>query len=304
MVVSRISTYLQNQQSLQTLQTAAQNIALSTFQITTGNKAQNLSQVAKDSNQILTLGDVTTRAGVYQNNITSANNQLQSMESVLNNMLNILQDASSTATLGSNENDASTRASLAPKLQSLVQSFYAAMQIQFNGKYLFSGSNGLTSPIAGNGTSTPYNNAQASSQWYQGDGDLPTVVTGPGTSLQYGVLGNDQAFQDMKTGLEALWYGLQNNSTTDMDSGIALLQNARSAVSSLLGEVGGQISALNLDSTNNTAQTQFIQNQLDSLQKVDVSQAITQFSQQQATMQASMALITQVNRLSLLDFLK
>lgn len=303
-MIARISTFLQNQDSLKALQTASAGLALSTYQITSGDKAKQLSDLATDANQILSLSDVQARAKVFGNNITGAQNQLKSTESVLNNLLSLLEDANSTATLGRNENDASTRASLAPKLASLTQSFYSALQTQFNGRYIFSGQNGLTSPIAGSGNPTAYNLAQPSSTWYKGDGDLPTTVTGPGTSLDFGVLGNDPAFQDLKTGLEAIWYGLQNNSTTDMDSGIALLKNARSEVSSLLGQVGGQLSSLNLQSDNNDAQSQFIQTQLDGIQKVDVSDAMTKFSQQQATLQASMAIITQVNRLSLLDFIR
>ncbi|HEX2859739.1 MAG TPA: flagellin [Alphaproteobacteria bacterium] len=303
-MIARISTFLQNQDSLRSMQTATAGLALSTYQITSGDKARQLADVSNDANQILSLTDVQARAKVYSNNITGAQNQLKSAESVLTNLLSLLEDATSSATLGRNENDAATRASLAPKLESLTQSFYSALQTQFNGRYIFSGQNGLTSPIAGSGTATAYNDAQPSTAWYMGDNDLPGTVTGPGTSLNFGVLGNDPAFQDMKAGLEAIWYGLQNNSTTDMDSGIALLKNARSGVSSLLGEVGGQLSSLSLVSDNNDAQSQFIQTQLDGLQKVDVSDAMTKFSQQAATLQASMAIITQVNRLSLLDFLR
>lgn len=303
-MITRIATYFQNQNSLRNLQQSNEGLALTSYQITTGNKARSLSDVASDSNQILGLRDVLQRTDVYQSNITSAKNVLQSAENALAGMVDMLSEAASTATLGRNENSAATRASLAPKAQAIADTFYNLFKTQFQGTYVFSGMNGTEAPVAGNATAAAYPGDPLTTTWYEGDSTPPNVVIGPNATLQYGVPGNDEAFAQIKAGLEALIYGLQNNSLTDLDSAVTALENARTGLAVLQGEVGGQINTLDQVNTRHGNQKQFLQEQLDSLDKADLSDALTTFSQQQAQMEASMLIITNVNQLSLLDFLR
>ncbi len=108
----------------------------------------------------------------------------------------------------------------------------------------------------------------------------------------------------MKAGLEALWYGLENNDVGNMDSAITALATAQEGMSGLLGQIGGQINNLDLQKTRHENNKIFIQERADNIEKVDISEALTQFSQEQATLQASMMVISRVNSLSLLDFLR
>ncbi|MBI1308354.1 MAG: hypothetical protein GC129_00650 [Proteobacteria bacterium] len=303
-MVSRIATNYQNQSTLRNLQLANQGLSLTSYQITTGLKAQTLSDIPSQAYQLLSLRDVQSKTQTYLDNVSSAQNQLNAVESTLQQMTDLLSDAISTATLGRNENSADTRATLVPKVQSLADSFYTLFKSQYNGTYLFSGSDSATSPINGSASAAAYPGTPVPTTWYQGDDTLHAVVTGPGTTLSYGVLGNDAAFADLKAGIESLWYGLQNNNETEMDNSIAALNAAKDGLSGLLGEVGGQLNTVQLVQQRQTTQQQFLTNQVDDLEKVDVSQAITQFSQQQATMQASMAIISKVDQLSLLDYLR
>jgi len=302
-MVARISTNYLDQTSLRNLQTASQGMALTSYQITTGLKSQYLSDDAANSARILTLQDVQGKTETYLSNLSGAQNILNSVESALQQMSDLLSDASALATTGGNESSAETRATLAPKAQSLAESFYTLFNTQFNGQYVFSGSNAQQSPITGTAAATPYPGSPVPTTWYQGDTQLPSVVSGAGTTVQYGVTGNDPAFADMKSGLEALWYGLQNNNMTEVNNAISALGSAKTQISSLLGQVGGQLNTISLVSDRHTNQLNLVKNQLDDLQNVDAADALTQFSQQQATLQASMLIISKVNQLSLLDYL-
>lgn len=303
-MVTRIATYFQNQNSLRGLQTANEGLALTSYQVTSGNKGRRLADTAADSAQILNLRDVLSRTDVYQGNITTATNRLKSAENALSGMTDLLSEAASVATLGRNENSASTRASLAPKAQAIADTFYNLFKTKFEGKFIFSGSDGDDEPITGSATATTFPGIPLTTTWYNGDTNEPSVITGPGSTLSYGATGDEEAFAGLKAGLEALWYGLENNSLADIDNAVSTLQTVRSDLSVLQGRIGGQINTLDQLGTRHDNQSQFLQEQLDGLEKVDVSQALTTFSQQQATLEASMLIITQVNQLSLLDFLR
>ena len=199
--MTRIATYFQNQSSLRSLQQANEGMALSTYQITTGNKSNKLADLSSDINQILTLREVLRQNETYTANITNAKNFLSSTESALSGITDLLSEASATATLGRNENSASTRASLAPKAQSLAEAFYNLMNTQFNGTYVFSGQQGTQGPLSGTASATPFPGAPVPTTYYQGDTDPVTTVTGPASTTSFGILGNEEAFAEIKAGL-------------------------------------------------------------------------------------------------------
>lgn len=302
--MTRIATAYQNQTTLRTLQQASQGMALSSYQVSTGLRAQKISDYNAQTNKVLTLRDVSNRTEVYMGNLKNAENTIKATEGAIQQMVDLLSDAVSTATLGRNENSANTRAALAPKAQSLAESFYTLFKTQYNGAYLFSGSNGQTPPTNTSAQATAYPGSPVPTTYYQGDEQLPAVITGPGTTAQFGVLGNDPALADLKAGLEALWQGLQTNNVTEIDNAVSALNAAKTGLTTLQGQVGGQLNTLELVKDRHETQQTFLTSQLDDLEKVDVSEAITRFSQQQATLEASSALITRINSLSLLDFLR
>ncbi|MCA3244412.1 MAG: hypothetical protein INF43_03780 [Alphaproteobacteria bacterium] len=302
--MSRIATYFQNQTTLRTLQNASQGLSLASYQVSTGLKAQRVSDFDADTNRVLTLRDVQERTNIYLGNLTNASNTVKATEGALQQLSDLIGDAISTATLGRNENSANTRQTLAPKAQSMAESFYTLFKTQYNGAYLFSGSNGQTAPTNTNAAATSFPGAPVPTTYYQGDNQLPAIMTGNGTTLEYGVLGNDPALANLKAGLEALWQGLQTNNVTEIDNAVSALNQAKTGISTLLGRVGGQINTLDLVKERHETQQTFLKDQLDSLEKVDVSEAIMRVNQQQATLEASSALITRINGLTLLDFLR
>lgn len=304
-MVARIATASQNLATLRTLQQSNASMALSTYQITTGLKSRTLSDDSGNSQRLLTLQDVQTRTNTYISSLASAKNQLTASESALQQMSDLLAEASSLATTGRNENSADTRATLAPKAQALAESFYSLFNTQFNGQYLFSGSNAGTAPINTTATATAFPGEPLdSSTWYTGDTQPPTVVNGPGTTLEYGVLGNNDAFAKLKTGLEGLWYGLANNNVTEIDTAISTLTSAKTQLSGVISNVGGQMNNVEQFTERYTNQKTFLKQSVDDIAKVDVSEALTTFSQQSATLQASMMIISQANQVSLLNYLR
>ena len=303
-MVSRIATSSQNAATLRNLQNSNASMALSAYQITTGLKSRMLSDDAGNASRLLTLRDVQTRTATYMSNLTSANQQLKAGESALQQMTDLLGEATSLATTARNENSESTRATLAPKAQALVEGFYSLFNTQYNGQYLFSGSNANISPMGDSPTATPFGGYPLDTTWYQGDSQLATVVSGAQTTLEYGVAGDSDAFAQLKSGLEALWYGLQNNNVTEIDNSISVLNSAKTSLSSMVSDIGGQMNSVNQQVDRYTTQQTFITDSIDGVEKVDVSEALTNFSTQSATLQASMLVLTKLNQTSLLDYLR
>jgi flagellar hook-associated protein 3 FlgL len=302
-MVERVATGFQNQTSLRQLRQTQVDINKSTFQITTGQVSNRLRDLSASSNELLNLGDLKKNTDMYLSNITTAENRLKSTESSLQGMNDLLSEARQLSTLARNENTAETRASLAPKAQSLAETFYSILKTKFDGRFIFSGQNGGEPPTNDVATATAFPGSPVPTTYYIGDSVKPAIISGPGITTEYGITGDEAGIAEIKASLEALWFGLENNSLGDIDNAISTLDSAQDDIASLLGTVGGQLNSMEQLTERHTNTGQFLQEQIDEIDKVDISEAITRFSQQQATLEASMMIITQVNRLSLLDFL-
>lgn len=299
----RVTTNYQNQNSLRQLQDANEKIALSSYQITTGNKAEKLSQLSGEAYSLLNMKDIQSNTDSYLTNIDTATQRLRATETALTQMTDLLSEAAQVYTAGRNENSADTRAALAPEAQALAESFYGIFKTEFDNQYIFSGSNGTQAPINGTAAAAVYPGDPLPTTYYQGDSRQQQIITGAGTTQSYGITGDNEAFAYLKSGLEALMYGLENNDTTEIDNAVAALEKSQDALSNSLGNIGGQINSLNLISERHNNQQSFLNEQIEDIEKVDVTEALTEFTQQQATLEASMLTITRINQISLLDFL-
>ena len=300
----RIATGFLNRQTLLSMQENNAALAKSTYQITSGLKAQKFSEISEDVTQLLNLQDLQLNNDQYVKNLNLVNSRLKSMESSLSNMSDILVQAANLYTLGRNENTAETRATLAPQAEGLAESFNSLFQTKYNGRYIFSGAAGERPPATVSPTANTAPGFPAPTAYYNGDTQLPQVVSATGIVEEYGVTGDHPAFANMKAGLEALWYGLENNSETDIDAAINYLNDAQTEISTLLGEVGGQQASFELLINNHENTNIFLQDRIDELEKADVAEATTKFSQQSAALQASMLVITRLSNLTILDYLR
>ena len=302
-MVSRVSTGYQNDMSLRQLQKTQVEIEKTTYQITTGYKGNDLLSYSSDLNSLLNIYDLQNNTQMYLNNITTAQGRLESTESALNSLTDLLSSAANLWTIASNENSSDVQATLAPQAESLTETFYNVFNTKFDGRYIFSGQNGAETPTNDIPTATAFPGSPVPTTYYKGDSDVPSIISGPGLTSAYGISGDETGIAQVKAGLEALWYGLENGSKSDIDDAISVLTDAQNEISSLLGEVGGQMDSLFQLATRHESQATFLQQKADELDKVDVTEAMTEFTQQQAVLEASMAIITKINRVSLLDYL-
>jgi flagellar hook-associated protein 3 FlgL len=302
-MVTRVSTAFSQQSALLQMQKSNSSLSLLTHQVSSGLKARRFEELSSDTAQLLNLKDVTKNASVYIQNISTAQSRLTAQEGALNSLSELIVEAANLWTLGRNENSAEVRASMAPKAEGLAESFYEIFKTKFDGKYIFSGQASEQEPITASPAPSLFPGDPPPTAYYTGDPARPIVITGPGNTQTYGVTGDDLGFARLKAGLETLWFGLQNNSVPDIDGAIDLLEQAQRDVSDLLGEVGGQINGLNLVSQRHESNVIFLQDRVDELEKVDITEALTKFSQEESTLEASMLVLSRLSSISLLNYI-
>jgi flagellar hook-associated protein 3 FlgL len=302
-MVTRVATAYSQQSAVLQMQKSNSSLALLTHQVSSGLKARRFEDLASDTNQLLNLKDVTKNSAVYVKNIDTAQSRLTAQEGALGTLSELIVEAANLWTLGRNENSAEVRATMAPKAEGLAESFYEVFKTKFDGKYIFSGQASEQEPITASPAASLFPGDPPPTAYYTGDTAKPIVITGPGNTQTYGVTGDDMAFARLKAGLETLWFGLQNDSVPDIDGAIDLLEQAQRDVSDLLGQVGGQINGLNLVADRHEGNIVFLQERVDELEKVDITEALSKFSQEEATLEASMLVLARLSNISLLDYI-
>lgn len=299
----RVATSTINQNAIDQIQKSNVSLSKTTFQVTSGLKAERFEDIAADASQLLNLQDLRGLNEQYIKNMDSVNSRLKAMENALQGMNDLIIEAANLWTLGRNENTAEVRANLAPKAEGLAESFYSLFKTKYDGNYIFSGAAGDRPPLSGTPAANTSPPVPAPTTYYNGDSQKMIVITTIGVTEEYGVTGDDAGFANMKAGLEGLWFGLANNSESDIDGAIDLLNQAQTEISNMLGEVGGQQASFDLLSSRHENTNLFLTEQIDNLEKVDIAEAMTRFTQEQTVLEASMSVTAQLNRLSLLDFI-
>lgn len=300
----RVSTFTQYNTSLSQLQTSNSSLSDLAYQITSGYKGSTLQDYAKEANQLLTLRDFTSSSNIYINNIDKMSTRLKATEDALESMQELLLEASSLRTQANSETSPEARAAMAPEAQGIAESIYAILNTQYEGRYLFSGQASEDAPTTQSATANPATGLPAPTTYYTGATERQQSLVSSGTLQSYGATGDNEAFANAIAGIEALWYGLENDSDTDIQGAIQLLEAAEDSLNNLVGEIGGAINGLNLTKDRHENAILFTNERIDSLEKVDVSEALTQYAQMQTQLEASMTIMTEMSSLSLLDFMR
>lgn len=302
--MTRIATYYRQTQTLGQIQKASVNLDTTSYQLTSGLKARRYEEIAGDTNQLLTLKNLTQHNNTYIKNIDAVQSRLSATENAVQSLADLLVDAANLATQGRNELSPEVRATLAPKAKGLLDTFYNILNSKFEGRYLFSGQASEAPPTSTVATPNPFAGDPPPTTYYIGDTQRMIVIDGPGTTTEYGITGDHEAFARTKAGLEALWFGLENNSLADIDGAIDLLQGAQKDVATALGDIGGTMNGLDLIKDRHSNTNVFVKTRVDELEKADTAKASIEFAQQEVVLEASLSITTRLLQISLLNYLR
>jgi flagellar hook-associated protein 3 len=117
-------------------------------QLTTGYRFQLPSQDPTAANQVINLQNLVARKTQLQTNLTSVQSYLSATDTALTSVANLLTDARSTAAgvVGSTSTDAQ-RTAASQQINQILQQLVNTGNQQFNGRYLFAGSDTALQPF-------------------------------------------------------------------------------------------------------------------------------------------------------------
>lgn len=271
-------------------------------QLATGRRVLTPSDDPVASARALEVTQSQSRNTQYGTNRGYAKDSLVAVDSTLSSVTELLQNVKTTAISAGNGNlSDSERASIATALQSnLDQLMGLANTRDAQGNYLFSGFQTTTPAFAQTATGVQYQGDQGQ-RLIQVDASRQMAVSSQGQAVFQG------GGQDMFKTLNDLITQLNTPGTTGLSTALATgdsnLLLALNNVSSVRSSVGSRLQELDaLDSAGSDKNLQYSQT-LSNLQDLDYTQALTDLSKQQMTLEAAQKSFVQVSGLSLFKLL-
>ena len=288
--------------NLADLQRANAAVAKASLQVSTGNRLQRPSDDPQAVQKALNLrGDLAATAQ-YMDTANASQGWAQATDDALADINDVLQRAREAVVQGGNGTmSQKDRNDIATQIDQLIGQAKASGNATFDGQYIFAGQKTDTAPYDPDGADT-----------YNGDTGSIIRTIGPGVSVQLNgsmgsVLGNGsdgkalQVLRDIAThlrgGTAADTNALRTTDLAAIDASMADVSTARAEAGALSNRLTTAANRL----TDLQASTEKVRS---GVEYVDLAEAISQLSSQQAVYQAALqATGSGLSQRTLMDFL-
>ncbi|HYZ82247.1 MAG TPA: flagellar hook-associated protein FlgL [Solirubrobacteraceae bacterium] len=300
----RITTQMTTAGVLANINNVQSQLATTQQQLSTGLRINQPSDDPYGASLAIQLKNDMAGLSNYQASVTDGTAWASAADTSLTNVMSMLQRAQELTVQAANGNESSTDlSSTADEIDQLAEAMKQEANAQYNGQYIFSGTATGTAPYSSSTGDTFQGNTGAVTRTIGPNSDLQVNVDisgllGSGTSAADGKLLDTlrTISADLRSGNSAGIADLSGNQLTN-------LQNSLSSLEQLQANVGATQNRLTLAGTRleglQTSDTAALSNDED----VNMAQAITTFSSEQAAFTAALKAGANIVQSSLMDFL-
>jgi flagellar hook-associated protein 3 FlgL len=262
------------------------NIAALQEQLATGQALNKPSDNPAAVTQVLALSGQASQLTSWQTNAETATSWLGTANDTANSVLESMQSAQTLLlqSLNQGAQDPTTYQALGDQLKGVVSNLLGLSNTQYEGRPIFAGTSASSQAYDANGN-------------YLGNGDVPTVVIGPGSGSGQAVglsvpgtsmfgTGASNVFATLNAAATALQSGAPTSAelNTALDALNATISSAQQA-SAVLGDSSQQVASV---SSSLTTQIASVQSDQANLEDVNIATVTTQLDSETTNYQAAL----------------
>ncbi len=241
----------------------------------------------------------------FQSNVDDGTGWLNTSDTALSQMSDVLQRARELLVQAGNDTTGqSARSAIADEIDQLTDSVKQEANVQYAGKYIFSGT----------ATSAPPYTLGTASDRYAGDGGTVTRTIGPQVQVPinsdiHSLLGDGQAAGDgklldtLRNIADNLRGGTQADSDALRGTDLQQLDTNLDALDEIRADVGARTNRLALATSRLSGLQDNTTQLLSDTEDADMAGTVTQYTTQQAAYNAALRAGANIVQVSLLDFL-
>jgi flagellar hook-associated protein 3 FlgL len=309
-MMTRISTFTQQSAVLDQTMRRQSTVAISQNQVSTGKKADSYSGYGAEVSALISARALKSRTDAYGNTVSRLGSRLEQVDIHVGAVGDVAKTLKQSILDGlALENGASFDVSLENGFQSLVRSLNA----QHNGEYLFGDAKINAKPVNVS-TLTDLATAASAADVFDIDSGKATTRVADGQDVEHGILANEMAeavvkvFRDIKLYHDDVLTGpltgaLNSTQITFLETKLKELQKAIDGVSGFEQQNGLRQKQIEELGTYHSERKLGLEKLVSDIEDVDIADAISKLQNDQTALQASYRVLSQVNRVSLNDYL-
>ena len=303
--MTRVANFAQHQRNLAHILNAQARLTTGQIQISSGKISQQYSGISRDARQLVNAEMSLARTAQFVKNNQTIDQRLQTMETNISQIFEVLTEFKSLLVNGLNANNAADLA-LPIQAEAMLNQVTALLNVEEDGRYLFAGSRTDTPPVLQSGLpgsyTIPTSDGDASG-YYAGDTVQFSVRADESFDLQYGIHAGEEGFERVIRVLHMMVIGAPNDRPT-MNDALKVVNEAIDSMANVrtrIGTVRGTLSRIN--QMHGDFQL-FTEKTISDIENVDITRTITNMTADQTAVEASFLTISRLSRLSLTNFLR
>jgi len=300
-MLTRTGDHAQATRTSQLLLGAQTRSRATQIQISSGKVAHQFSGIAADASRLVSAKEALQRIGEFQHNNTLVGQRLEVMESSTASLIEI---ATGLRVLLIQRLDSAqgVPGTISANVEQMLQQAASDLNAEPDGRYLFAGSRTDGAAVALDPAFAAF--GAPDDTYYQGDAVELTVRADVDHDVSYGMTADRQGFQELIGALRAAGEGDSSDDRALLESALDLVNATLPKIAGYQSEIGTSRAALERVNLGFGDAELYLESQVSDIEDVDLSAAITRLAQDQMVIESSMATIAQLNRLSLVDFLR
>lgn len=303
--MTRVANLAQHQRNLAHILNAQARLTTGQIQISSGKVSPQYSGISRDARQLVNAEMSLARTAQFVTTNNTIDQRLQTMETNVSQIFNVLTEYKSLLVNGLNANNSDDLA-MPTQAQAMLNQVTALLNVEEDGRYLFAGSRTDTAPVVQSGLPLNYiipTSDGDANGYYVGDAVQFSVRADESFDLQYGINAGEQGFERVIRSLHMMVIGTPNSRPT-MDDALKVVNQAIDSMADVRTRIGtvratlARINQMHEDFQLFTAKT------ISDIENVDITKVITNMAADQTAVEASFMTIARLSRLSLTNFLR
>lgn len=295
----RITQGMLNQQMVTDLENNYGQLSQLQNEVATGKRINTPADDPVGAGLVMQYNAQLAYYGQYQNNAQAAQQWLSNSDTTMSQAQSVLQRARDLAVQGASDSETqSDRTTIASEVDQLYQQMVTVGNTEYNGQYIFGGSNTGSAPYP---TSGAENTTTDSGNILYDVGDGTHIAVNTTGNQYFGVAGaSDNTFSL----ISQLSTDLKTNDGTAVSNLLGQFDSRLNSMAASQADVGARTNRVTLVQNRLQSLTNNMQTELSNVEDANMGQVITSLTTAQSVQQASLEVASQVLVPTLASFLK
>jgi len=302
MSVDTISTYATYQSTLNDVSKVMANLATAQQQISSGNKSQDFTGMAQQSQQYLSIDTILSKTNQYLNDNQVVEARIATTATALDQIITTATSLQSL--ISQRRSGAGNNAAFGTQLQGIWDQLAGQLNTTVSNQYIFSGTKTNVPPVDPAAFPTTLEPGVPDDSYYQGSRHDLTARPQDGTLITYNVRADSSGIQKLMAGIAMAKHADTTNLDEDFAKSYQLVQDGLKEVVNVQATTNAnkvQYTAIDLHLNNIKLYWKGIQEGIGNTDVVSVS---TQVAVNQGILQAAFQTFAKISALRLSDFLR